>query len=184
MQIIYFTIMKKWKKTVIEAVLILALATVIALVHNAVNINGINPFRHIEKIPVAGSGESNDAQGIVFIGLKKAKEFFYSGKKIIDARTVEAYREGHIPGAMLLSYYDMGKYLEKVLPFLSMDEDVLVYCSGVTCDDSELLARELYAMGFTRLFVYKGGFEEWEAEGLPVEKGLPGDGEEDTGDVQ
>jgi len=176
--------MKEWKRTVIEAVIIIALATVIAFVHNAVNINGINPFKHMEKIPVAGSGEGNSAQGIIFVGLGKAREFFYNGKKIIDARTVDAYREGHIPGAMLLSYYDMGKYLEKVLPYLSMDEDVLVYCSSVTCDDSELLARELYAMGFTRLFVYKGGFEEWEAEGLPVEKGLSGNGEEATGVVQ
>ena len=45
----------------------------------------------------------------------------------------------------------------------------------VDCDDSELLARELYSMGFSRLFVYKGGFEEWENSGMPVEKGIPGE---------
>jgi len=181
MQIIYFTIMKKWKRVLTEAVIIFVLATVIAFVHNAVNVNGINPFKHIEKIPVAADAADGEGQGIVFIGLDKAEEFFYTGKKIIDARTADSYREGHIPGAILLEYYDMGKYLEKVLPRLSMDEDVMIYCSGINCDDSELLARELYAMGFTRLFVYKGGFEEWEAHGLPVEKGLTGEGEETTG---
>ena len=170
--------MKRWKKVLIEALVIVAVGTVIAFTHNAVSVNGINPFKQLQDIPVvsADSGRDIDGKevnGIVFIDFEKAKEFFDRGLKIIDARTPEAYSDGHIPRAILIDYYEMGRYLDRVLPYLSMDEDIMVYCSGFTCDDSELLARELYSMGFTRLFVYKGGFGEWEGSGMPVEKGLP-----------
>jgi len=176
----YIIAMKKWKRTLIEAVVIVVVGAIVAFTHNAVSINGINPFRQLDDIPVV-SGEGGDLKvggevnGIVFIDLEKAKEFFNRGVKILDARPLDAYRDGHIPNAILLDYYELGRYLEKVLPLLSMDEEIMVYCSGVDCDDSELLARELYSMGFSRLFVYKGGFEEWENSGMPVEKGIPGE---------
>ena len=72
---------------------------------------------------------------------------------------------------MLFDYYDMGTYRDQVLPLLSNEREIMVYCSEATCDDSELLAKELYLLGFTKLLVFKGGFAEWSGAGLPVERG-------------
>ena len=44
-------------------------------------------------------------------------------------------------------------------------------CAGPECEDSELLARELYTMGYTNLLVFRGGYEAWTEAGLPVETG-------------
>ena len=66
----------------------------------------------------------------------------------------------------------MGRYLDRVIPLLMPDQDIVIYCTGPECDDSELLARELYAIGFTNIMVYKGGYEEWIDTGLAVEEGL------------
>ena len=165
--------MLNFKRIFIEAVIIVSVASVVAFTYNAFSANGIDPFKKVDDVPTVPSEKADDshANGIVFIDIGKAKEFFNEGKPIIDARTAEAYREGHIPGAYLLDYYEMGRYMNKVLMHLSMDEDIMLYCSGYTCDDSELLARELYTMGFTKLYVYKGGFDEWEESGMPVEGG-------------
>jgi rhodanese-related sulfurtransferase len=74
---------------------------------------------------------------------------------------------------MLLDYYDMGAYRDQVLPRLSQDQTIMVYCSEPTCEDSELLAIELYLLGYTKLLVFKGGYAEWSAAGFPVERSEP-----------
>jgi rhodanese-related sulfurtransferase len=60
-----------------------------------------------------------------------------------------------------------------VLACIEPDQEITLYCAGPECEDSELLARELYAMGYTALLLFKGGYEEWIAADLPVETGFP-----------
>ena len=91
---------------------------------------------------------------------------------MIDARTPDEYEAGHVPGAVLLDYFEMGYYLEEVLALLTPGDEVAIYCTSFDCEDSELLARELYAMGYHHLLVYRGGFMEWETSGLDIERGM------------
>jgi rhodanese-related sulfurtransferase len=97
----------------------------------------------------------------------------YSGGGIVflDARNDQAYTAGHIPGAYQLDYYYKEKYLPTVLPVLMSAVTIVVYCNGGECEDSELTASLLLQAGIppSRIFVYAGGFSEWEAVGLPVE---------------
>ena len=90
---------------------------------------------------------------------------------LIDARTRPEYEEGHIPGAILIDYYEMGRYLKDLLPTLDPAQRTIVYCYGPDCEDAELLARELYMLGFTDLLVFEGGFEEWVDSGREIEGG-------------
>lgn len=168
--------MKRLKGAILQALAVVVIGAVVAFAHNAIDVNGINPFRKINDVPVVENRvpeeETNETEGIRFVTLGGFRELLEAGRTVIDARTAGEYEEGHVPGAVLLDYYEMGSYLQEVLSGLSMDEEIIFYCAGPECKDSELLARELYMMGFTKLLVFRGGWEEWEAAGLAVERGL------------
>lgn len=97
----------------------------------------------------------------------------------IDARDDQHYAAGHIPGAWQFHHYHAEKYLPTVLPICLTALQVVVYCSGGECEDSEFAAIMLRDTGVPReaLFVYPGGMNEWKANGLPVEAGARGSGE-------
>lgn len=92
----------------------------------------------------------------------------------IDAREDSHYQEGHIPGAYQLDYYRPESYLPTVLPICQVAEEVVVYCNGGDCEDSEFAAGFLLEAGIGRekLLVYGGGLSEWVTNGLPVEVGV------------
>ena len=165
--------MKNIKIAIVQALVILAVAVVAGLTFNTLSPKGINPFKRPAHVPVSSDSTPVRDGGIRLIELDEARRVVGSDASVIDARRKEDFEEGRIPGAMLLDYYDMGTYKDQVLPSLSSDRLIMVYCSEVSCDDSELLAKELYSLGFTRLVVFKGGFAEWSAAGLPVERGAP-----------
>jgi len=154
--------MKLPRNALQQAIVLAIAASIVAFTHNAYNRNGINPFRRPLRVPVV--------HGSV-VDLEEARLFVESGGRIVDARTKEFYEEGHIPGAILFDYYQLGTYCDLVLPLLAQDELIMVYCSDYSCEDSELLAKELYSFGYRRLLLYKGGFAEWRAADLPVERG-------------
>jgi rhodanese-related sulfurtransferase len=163
--------MKLLKSAILQAIAIVVVAAAVAFAFNSFSRNGINPFRMPVKVPVAADSSGTGEEGIRIIGLDEARRFVDSGARVIDARRKEEFDAGHIAGAVLFDYLDMGTYRDRVLAVLSNEFEIMVYCSEPACDDSELLAKELYALGFTKLLVFKGGFAEWSAAGLPVERG-------------
>lgn len=161
--------MERLKYAVAQAVAVLILGFIIAFAGNAISVNGMNPFRKLADVPVVNEGADTATDGIRTVGLERMREIVQSGAIVIDARTAEEYEEGHLPAAILVDYYEMGRYLDEVLPRISPEQEITLYCAGPDCEDSELLARELYTMGYTNLLIFKGGYEEWIAAGLPVE---------------
>lgn len=91
----------------------------------------------------------------------------------IDARDKDEYRKGHIPGAYDFDPYHPENYFPTVLPVCQKAQQVVVYCNGGDCDDSESAALLLRDVGIPnqKLFVYGGGFTEWKTNNLPVETG-------------
>ena len=91
----------------------------------------------------------------------------------IDARDESNYRKGHIPGAYEFDPYHQDKYLAVVLPICRAAEQIVVYCEGGDCDDSETAAVLLRNVGIAnkKLFVYGGGITEWTNNSLPLEVG-------------
>jgi len=91
----------------------------------------------------------------------------------VDARNQAQYRQGHIPGAYPFDHYRAMEELPNVLPACLNAEQVVVYCTGGDCEDSEFSAITLRDAGVPadRLFVFIGGITEWTAEGYPVETG-------------
>ena len=91
----------------------------------------------------------------------------------IDARDDRHYQEGHIPGAYQFDHYHPEKHLATVLPVCQAAEEIVVYCTGGDCEDSEFASIFLRDAGIPaeKLFVYGGGMTEWTTNGLPVETG-------------
>jgi rhodanese-related sulfurtransferase len=163
--------MKRIKGSILQAAAVIVISMVFSFAYNAVSSNGIDPFRKVEQVPVVDDGGDFGSGGIRRITLEKLKEVIDGGGVIIDSRTETEYRNGHIPGAVLLDYYEFGRHMEDVIPLLDFEEEFVIYCSGPLCEDSEMLARELYTLGYRKILVFKGGVERWEEEGLPLEEG-------------
>jgi rhodanese-related sulfurtransferase len=91
----------------------------------------------------------------------------------IDARDDEHYQAGHIPGAWQFDPYHPEKYLAAVLPVCQAAEEIVFYCFGSDCEDSQFAAITLRDAGIPapKLFVYAGGMAEWTTNALPVEVG-------------
>ena len=91
----------------------------------------------------------------------------------VDARDETRYQEGHVPGAYEFDPYRPEKYFATVFPACQAAEQVVVYCEGGDCDDSESAAITLRDVGIStnKLFVYGGGITEWATNGLPIEVG-------------
>jgi len=91
----------------------------------------------------------------------------------VDARDDDHYHAGHIPGAFQLDHYRPENYLATVLPASQAAQQIVVYCKGGSCEDSEQTAIFLRDAGIPkeRLFVYAGGFDDWTSHHLPVETG-------------
>jgi rhodanese-related sulfurtransferase len=90
---------------------------------------------------------------------------------IIDARDSEDYKDGHIAGAIGLSYNDALAEPDRVKRLDSGGRPFVLYCSGGDCELSMDLAKVLVAAGKRKVLVYEGGFPEWQAAGNPVAKG-------------
>ncbi len=90
---------------------------------------------------------------------------------LIDARSDDLYRLGHIPKALNLYVHEFDKYYPDLEAKIKQAKFLIIYCSSESCKDSQLLAEKLTARGVSAVYIYKGGFKEWQENGKPIEKG-------------
>ncbi len=84
---------------------------------------------------------------------------------VIDVRSEEEYRRGHIDGAINI---ELSLNFERDVAKLDKNSTILVYCN--TGLKSRVAAELLVRVGFKRVYNLVGGIKEWEARGLPVVK--------------
>lgn len=88
---------------------------------------------------------------------------------LLEALPETYYAQGHLPGARWFPH-DRAKELAAVaVP--RKDAPVVVYCASDTCQNSHVAAKVLTDLGYTDVSVYAGGKADWEAAGLPFERG-------------
>ena len=104
-----------------------------------------------------------------------AFRMYGEGALFLDARRTAAYQAEHIAGARSIPVWehDADARIEALrsngIPF---DKEIVVYCSGPTCEDSARLAEKLALAGFFKLSIYQDGFPDWEKKGWPVMRGM------------
>lgn len=157
------------KKYMIELGIILVLSVAIGLVYNHTQATPMPLFSKYEPMPVTETGEDlsayyDEIDADTLQGLMDADMVV-----VLDARIAEKYDSGHIPGAVSLPIVDFQQKYDSVAPLLQENKSIVVYCIGVHCVDSAMLAKQLHDNGHREIFVYKGGIEEWLQLGYPVE---------------
>ncbi len=101
------------------------------------------------------------------------------GVIFIDSRNEEHYQAGHIPGAYLFNRFHAENYMTNVLSVCLTAEQIVFYCNGGDCDDSEhaaLMLRDSIGIPKEKVLLYGGGMNEWVTNGLPVELGARNSG--------
>lgn len=114
-------------------------------------------------------------KGVHVIDLAAAKRLFDQKAAVfVDARSSWSYQLGHVPGAFNVPPSEILAALDAALADLSRGTALVVYCSGTTCNLGNKLAQKLTEeMDFTRIYVFEGGFPQWEEAGYPVESEGP-----------
>ncbi|WP_328302466.1 rhodanese-like domain-containing protein [Streptomyces sp. NBC_00435] len=89
---------------------------------------------------------------------------------VVEALPEQYYKEAHLPGALLLPVDDVDTLAPGLLP--DKDAEVIVYCTGTTCSNSGIAAARLAELGYSNVYTYKDGKEDWIGGGLPTESGV------------
>jgi rhodanese-related sulfurtransferase len=153
---------RPWKSIVIQALALVVLAGVMGLGRNALSSRPLPLFQPVNPLLI-------DTVGVRRLDSLQTREAWEKHQGIfLDARRSELFREGHIPGAKSLPLDDF----DKVYPLISFSKDsaYIIYCEGRDCEFSDLLALRLYGLGYRKLAVFPGGWEEWIKGNHPVEK--------------
>ncbi len=166
------------------ALLIFIWSAAVGLVYNSLYSKGIPLIRKKveagDTLFVRPLVDHPDTQAVSrALSLEEAHELYLSGEALfIDARPESDYEEERISGALSLpeSEFDDAYFL--LSPMLTPETHMVVYCQGVDCDESMIVAERLVEMGYKRVDIFLGGMPEWLEAGYPTLKG-PETGEED-----
>ena len=86
---------------------------------------------------------------------------------ILDNRKAEDFAAGHIEGAVRLIDTDVTpESLAKAVK--AKDVAVLFYCNGLKCGRAAKAAEKAIELGYSKVYYYALGMEEWNKQVLPV----------------
>ncbi|MDU4889221.1 MAG: rhodanese-like domain-containing protein [Clostridium sp.] len=104
---------------------------------------------------------SRAAEGVINISAEEAKKIIDTEEHeiVLDVRSVEEYKEGHIEGAVLLPSDEIKEKVENLIQ--DKNKTILVYCrSGRR---SAAAAKDLIDFGYTNVYDF-GGIIDWKYE--------------------
>jgi len=83
---------------------------------------------------------------------------------LIDVRSTEEIKYGHLEDAIFINYMD--ESFEVYLTYLRKDLPYFIYCN--TTEKTIPASRLMKSMGFQRVYILKGGLQNWHQEGRKV----------------
>jgi rhodanese-related sulfurtransferase len=177
----------EFKQVLLEALAVALIGGVIALAANAISPRGLNiarnyfpgPAQGVVTPPALSPVASLRQKGLQSIDGSRARLLFKDPRlaeqrvAFIDARNDEEYRRAHIPGAYQFDPYYPSKFFAAILPVCQVAEEIVLYCNGGDCEDSQFAALTLRDAGIEnkKLFVYVGGITDWTNRGFAIEIG-------------
>jgi rhodanese-related sulfurtransferase len=88
-----------------------------------------------------------------------------AGEVILDVRTPEEYKAGHIPGSLNVSHEQVAEFAEQLKKY----SRIYIHCKAG--GRAGKAASALFQLGFKNLVcISSAGMDEWIASGFPVEK--------------
>ena len=87
---------------------------------------------------------------------------------VVEVLPEPYFVSGHLPGALNLPLSALPTQARSLLP--DPDAEVVVYCTGPTCQNSHVAQLALTGLGYRRVRVFRGGKAEWTAAGNELVK--------------
>jgi len=88
---------------------------------------------------------------------------------LVDSRIAMDRKQGYLEGSISLPDAETNcASLARIIP--EHDRPVLFYCNGVSCGRSVVAVKIARQCGYTRLYWYRGGFEDWKQKNYPYLK--------------
>ncbi len=162
-----------WVRTVKELSLLLSVSFAAAFIVNALSPVGIPLFGNWNpdqgKLSAGGhcAPKTDELQDDEMFTVCVDPNYL-----IIDARSREDYEAGHIPRAVSLPRSEIDTRLDAFMDRITLDQDIIVYCTGLECHDSHDVASFLKERGYQNVRVYSRGYEGWSAAGKPMKEGV------------
>lgn len=87
------------------------------------------------------------------INLKQLEELVALGAVLVDIRSPQEYKEGHLKNAIVIPEYEIRKSAEKIMP--NKNRPIIVYCgTGIRSKRAQMLLKR---MGYSNVYnLYKG----------------------------
>jgi rhodanese-related sulfurtransferase len=154
--------LKTHRQIIHEALLLITAAIVLGFAYTFVTKQGF----FSENKPTLSAATPN----MEMISIEKAKELYESqGALFVDARHDFEYKMEHIHGAINIALKEVDTH-RILLEGTPKEKILIVYCDGVECNSSIELALKLMELKFTNVKVFFGGWQEWKANNLPIDK--------------
>ena len=162
------------KKIHIQAVIVLFGSLAAGLIFNGFSPNGISLLasgRPSFASAAAGNQTPDEILGKAnrTLTLAEAYVLFEAGAAVfIDARPPSFYQSEHIKNAKHIYYKTAG--LNPDLDRMKKNDPYVVYCKGPNCNQAQLLINTMQKAGFTKVFLYPGGMQEWRLAQYPMDR--------------
>lgn len=85
----------------------------------------------------------------------------------VEALPQRYFEQGHLPRALNINVGEVKAKAPTALP--DKAAPIVVYCASQTCTNSDQVALQLTALGYTDVAVFKGGKAEWQEQGHALE---------------
>ena len=102
------------------------------------------------------------------ITLMQAYSLYNQNVLFLDARDYVEYEIGHIKNAVSLPYLDFDEY-KTILDTIPKTIPIVTYCDGKDCDLSILLGDKLFELGYKEVYIFFGGWIDWQMANYPVQ---------------
>jgi rhodanese-related sulfurtransferase len=158
----------RFNRSLREALVVLLAATGLSLAYGAITQKGL--FQpELEGLPRETRLDMPPAP--MMISVEEAEKLFREGGAVfVDARSEFDFRLGHIQGAINLPLNSVTADAV-LLPEIPRDSLIVTYCDGQNCNSSIDLAARLYALGFQKVRIFFGGWDQWQERDLPKQEG-------------
>lgn len=122
-----------------------------------------------KKKSLSESSLHSDDLRIQDVSIDTALQLIREGALIIDARSENDYKNGHIKNAINIPSKNFDNYIDKVFE-IPQETLILIYCEGIHCNFSHQLAEKLLNFGFQKIYVMVEGIEGWKNRNLDLAK--------------
>jgi rhodanese-related sulfurtransferase len=129
-------------------------------------------------VAALGNWTPSQLPGATIVAASEVVALQQKGVPVVDVRLAKEYHEKHIRGAVSIPYgekslkdvaFDPAKDEWTGPDKLDKNQPVIFHCNGAECWKSYKAAKVALAKGFRTVYWFRGGFPEWESNGLSVE---------------